>query len=511
MKKKIFGVLVLLFTFFIGVDVFSAASCKVSVQGSTTAYVGDNIRLSVLASSNSSLGTFEYTLSYDSSVAKLTSGSLHIVDYQHVGQSKATNSYTFKALKTGTVTFKPVNVSVLDFDGNECLQGSSGLTVTIKNKEQKEVVTKNYSKNNNLSSLSIDGATLSPSFDKNVTEYNVTMKAGTEKINVKATSEDNKATVSGIGEVSVKEGLNKIDVVVLAENKDKKTYTINVNVEEKDPINVLVNGKKYTVVRKNENIENVPAGFNETKVTINDEEVVAYENKSINLVLVALQSEKGGISLFIYDQKNNKYKEFNVASNNGINLLILDKFEDSIPKGFIKKEISIGNNKVIAYKFRFDEKNNYYIVYAMNLEDGNKNIYLYDKEENTFQRYYDTYDNFKNNIIIYMAFALIIIIGLIFLVLIIKLLKKIFTSKEKKINKLNKKINNLKKSQVKEYDEELDDEPVIREIKEDSKPLKKNRKEKRKELQDAKNFLDKDKTSIRRVSLEPDDMDDYDF
>ena len=95
MKKKIFGVLVLLFTFFIGVDVFSAASCKVSVQGSTTAYVGDNIRLSVLASSNSSLGTFEYTLSYDSSVAKLTSGSLHIVDYQHVGQSKSTNSYTF--------------------------------------------------------------------------------------------------------------------------------------------------------------------------------------------------------------------------------------------------------------------------------------------------------------------------------------------------------------------------------------------------------------------------------
>ena len=60
-------------------------------------------------------------------------------------------------------------------------------------------------------------------------------------------------------------------------------------------------------------------------------------------------------------------------------------------------------------------------------------------------------------------------------------------------------------------DEELDDEPVIREIKEDSKPLKKNRKEKRKELQDAKNFLDKDQTSIRRVSLEPDDMDDYDF
>ena len=337
------------------------------------------------------------------------------------------------------------------------------------------------------------------------------MKAGTEKINVKAASEDNNATVSGIGEVSVKEGLNKIDVVVLAENKDKKTYTINVNVEEKDPINVLVNGKKYTVVRKNENIENVPAGFNETKVTINDEEVVAYENKSINLVLVALQSEKGGISLFIYDQKNNKYKEFNVAANNGINLLILDKFEDSIPKGFIKKDISIGNNKVIAYKFRFDDKNNYYLVYAMNLEDGNKNIYLYDKEENTFQRYYDTYDNFKNNIIIYMSFALIIIIGLIFLVLIIKLLKKIFTSKEKKINKLNKKINNLKKSQVKEYDEELDDEPVIREIKEDSKPLKKNRKEKRKELQDAKNFLDKDKTSIRRVSLEPDDMDDYDF
>ena len=94
----------------------------------------------------------------------------------------------------------------------------------------------------------------------------------------------------------------------------------------------------------------------------------------------------------------------------------------------------------------------------------------------------------------------------------LKILKKLFTSRNKKIRKLTKKLEKLKSKQNKDIfdDEQEDEEPVITKVEDDKKVPKKTRKEKRKELMDAKKLLDKDKTSIRRISLEPNDLDDYD-
>lgn len=47
---------------------------------------------------------------------------------------------------------------------------------------------------------------------------------------VKATPADSKATVSGTGNITLKEGANTVNVVVTAENGSKRTYTITVNV-----------------------------------------------------------------------------------------------------------------------------------------------------------------------------------------------------------------------------------------------------------------------------------------
>ena len=92
--------------------------------------------------------------------------------------------------------------------------------------------TNKLSSNNNLKSLEIGGYTLSPEFSKDTLEYFVEVPNGTTSININSTREDNTASISGNGEVSVNEGSNKIELKVQAENGNVKVYVINVTVKE---------------------------------------------------------------------------------------------------------------------------------------------------------------------------------------------------------------------------------------------------------------------------------------
>ena len=105
--------------------------------------------------------------------------------------------------------------------------------------------------------------------------------------------EDKTASLTGTGEFDVHEGANSFDVVVTAENGVTKTYHINVVVKEQNPIEVTLNSSDYTVVRKKEELEGmVPKSFEETTLKIGEEEVVAFQNKTLNLTLVALKDSK---------------------------------------------------------------------------------------------------------------------------------------------------------------------------------------------------------------------------
>ena len=110
--------------------------------------------------------------------------------------------------------------------------------------------------------------------------------------------------------------------------------------------------------------------------------------------------------------------------------------------------------------------------------------------------------------VFYVAAALALIFVLI---IIFKLLGK-FKSNDKKIEKYQKKIDKLKgkiKNEDSNYDysiDDVDDRPVIKRVEEDEYVMtKKSRKEKLKELEEAKKRLDKNKPKYRRLSLEDDD------
>lgn len=83
------------------------------------------------------------------------------------------------------------------------------------------------SPNNWLSSLTIDGYKLT--FDAAKTSgYSLTIDENVSSIKISATTVNSKATVSGVGNISLKKGINHLKITVKAENGDIRTYTIDV-------------------------------------------------------------------------------------------------------------------------------------------------------------------------------------------------------------------------------------------------------------------------------------------
>lgn len=96
-------------------------------------------------------------------------------------------------------------------------------TYTIK-------VNKKVSQNNYLSSLIVQGYEITPNFDKtNQGPYIVNVNSSVNNVIVDATAEDEKTTITGIGNVSLKSGQNIIKVSTISEDNNERIYTIIVN------------------------------------------------------------------------------------------------------------------------------------------------------------------------------------------------------------------------------------------------------------------------------------------
>ena len=84
------------------------------------------------------------------------------------------------------------------------------------------------STNNNLASLSISSGTLSPAFNPTTLSYTATVPFRDSVIAIVATTADTNATVAGTGNVSLNVGNNTLPIVVTAQNRTIRTYTINI-------------------------------------------------------------------------------------------------------------------------------------------------------------------------------------------------------------------------------------------------------------------------------------------
>ncbi len=440
--KKILFILGLSFLFFCPYVVDAAS---ISVAGTTaTGTVGGNITVKVTISEKSGLGSWEYSLDYDSSKLQLLSGNTHVVGYvDREGQTNQSYTYTFRVKGTGSTTISVVNTAIASW--NEVV--TSPTDSTTINLIARSEVEESYSTDNNLTSLEVEGYTLSPEFNKNTTNYSVDVDSDVTSVKVNAKASDSKASITGTGDVEVHEGANTINVVVEAENGSTKTYTIVVNVKEKDPINVKVNKDNLSVVKKTDELTDLIKDYYvDTTVKINDEEVPAYKIEALDITLVALKDEKGNIKFYIYDDG-----EYTLYQELGSDLLTIHLLDNGkIPPNYKKYTVNIDGEEYTVYKL--NKKSKYYLVYGENVETGKKGLYLYDSVDKTIQRYYtEEADSLKDELTInsYIIVGLTCLIVLLLIIFLIALHTK-NSDKRRKRKEIKKRLKQEKNDFLKD-------------------------------------------------------------
>ena len=409
----------------------NAASANISVSGSSTAMVGSTVTVNVNLSSSTPMGSWQFLVNYDSSMLQLSSGNVRVADYTSVSGGEKSKSYTlkFKTLKSGTTKVSVGSYVVYAYDESEMSVTGGSKSIKIMSQAELEAT---YSKNNNLSSIKVDDYELTPAFDKNTTVYKVTVPSNVEKVNVSATAEDRKSKISGTGEIEVAEGENKVELIVTAENGSTKKYNVVINVEDDNPIQVEVDKKKYSVVKRASSLTK-PDLFEETKVKIGEVEVPGFINQTSKITLVGLKDDGGNISLFIY--KNNKYQKFNEIKSDSLSIIFTEM--KNVPTNYKKTTTKINDQDVVAYKLSGEKL---LLVYGINLATGKENYYTYDTSLKTLQifdkdKYEAKIKEEKTNKYIIYAMSGLVLFTIIFLILIISKnskLKKMLSLKNDK-------------------------------------------------------------------------------
>ena len=363
--KKILKKIILFIFVFLFIQNVDAASLNVSSYTSVT--IGSSVVVKVTASELA--GRFSVT----SSNGNVLSGGTASTWIEN-----STQTFNFRANGVGTATITVVPVDVADYSG-KVYSASKSITITVK---PKPVIV--LSGDNGLASLGVDGKELSPAFNRDTLEYSVELEPDTTSINVSASPSHGGASISGAGTREVVDGENRLEIVVTAENGATRTYVLNASVKEYNPIKQKVDGKEYTVVRKKSLLKG-PENYTETTTMINGEEVPAFTSEVTKYTLVGLRNESGNINLYVY--KDGNYTLYNEYTFNKVILYPIEIPSDKIPSGYEKSKIIYNDNELVAYKM--NELSHFAILYGMNVETGEKHIYMYDEEEDTIQIYND--------------------------------------------------------------------------------------------------------------------------
>ena len=463
----------------------NAASGKISVTGTSSAVVGNRVTITVTLSSSTAIGSWEMALNYDKSYLQLVSstaesGGTKMLGYTTTLSGVKSKSYTFvfKTLKTGNTRVSVSSYLAYAMDESEMSLTSSSKSIRIMTQAELEA---SYSKDNNLKGLSVtvgeESFDLEEEFAKDTLEYHVTVPTGTTMVNVTATKNDSTASVDGDGEIEVTEGLNTIPIVVTAQNGDEKTYTLIVNVEDQNPIEVAIDGENYSVV-KSDSLLTAPAAFTATTVEIDGFQIPAFVNEAIGYTLVGLKDEEGNISYYRY--QNGEYSLYNELTSKSYTLVPV-AFDTELD--YIKTAVEINGATMDAYKY--SEDSNLYIINAINLETGKTNLYLYDKESEAAILFDESFINSANQTIQYYTYVIIAFAGALFLMLMLIFgLLHSTKKKQKKINqfiekqeakieatrKLNDVVSEVKKIQEKEQNDIHSDVIKVEEVKFEEEP-----------------------------------------
>lgn len=168
---------------------------------------------------------------------------------------------TFSSNKTEYTLKVPKNITTIPSSDVEAIPTDSDATVTIpstftfdSSHTVYEIVVESADKSSTttytihleilessnalLSNLSVDHGVLSPAFDKDHNHYTLDLDSEVDTLEITATKEDEKATISGDGMQTVVTGINRYEIVVTAEDGTVNTYVIEATREKSSNTNI---------------------------------------------------------------------------------------------------------------------------------------------------------------------------------------------------------------------------------------------------------------------------------
>lgn len=239
MKRMISLVLIALLCVSLFAMSASAVSATASLTGPGVIRAGDTITLSFNLNATGIFGA-EGTLSYNSSQLTLVGttqkiGSPWVVEFNGnifaaydnnltnpINSNVSLFTVTFK-VNAGVAVGTPVQVS---YNGIVASDGST--EVSIGTVTYSATVAAPLSTDNSLKSMTVSNATISPAFNTNTTSYTAEVPFSVSKLEIQATANDSKASVSINSPNLTPNGTTNVTVTVKAENGSTRTYTIAV-------------------------------------------------------------------------------------------------------------------------------------------------------------------------------------------------------------------------------------------------------------------------------------------
>ena len=142
---------------------------------------------------------------------------------------------------------------------------------------------------------------LSPEFYRETFEYTVeNLDETITEIEIGATAEDERASISGLGKISLQEGENKLPISVTAENGNVREYIVVVNRKENlEESDLRLQSLEISKINKEGEFSNLEIGFDKEKFEYNVDVEEDIENLDVRATV-----EKEGIIVEVTGDKN---------------------------------------------------------------------------------------------------------------------------------------------------------------------------------------------------------------
>lgn len=469
-------------------NVKAAQTAHVSIS-SASANVGDEVTITITASSDVKIELCDLKINYDSSILQYVKG----FDTggggigRLISPSATSFEIVFKAINPGTATISVDKSTSYTSSADEdymSLTTSSG-TVTVK-------APASYSSDNTLKSLQISPGTLSPAFSPDRTTYNATVDADVTELVVSAAANDSAAKISISGR-RMDPGSNTTTITVTAEDGSVKKYIIyttrledgqeaTTEAESKteevtetpsqtvnDDGTVTIDGKRYSVVQDYSGIT-IPDGYQEVDYEYNGQKINAIKGLKTGLILMYLESEDGKGGFYIYDETAKTFSPYNTVAEPEITYVVLP-ITNSLekPAGYALTKFTMNGKEV---QVLMDSDRQYCLFYGVS-SLGEKGWFRYRVSDGTIQAYSvvkttnaDTVVKADNNKIFggnRFWFTIVMILGVIivaFIIVTIILAAKL--SKVKKVFNMASKdgvdLDEYTEKEIEEYNEDSEDD-----------------------------------------------------